>query len=66
MEKSIDSLVNSDHEKVERTTSNYQRVKNVIKEKFFVWNCCFFPQLQFIECCNSCEVDVQSHLGLWP
>ena len=54
----------NDHGKLRKTLSNLQKAKKVVKDQFLVWNCCFCPHLQSIECCNSCEVDVQSHIGI--
>jgi hypothetical protein len=50
--------------KIEKTFSNIQKAKKVIKDRLFIWNCCFCPHLQSVECCKSCEIDVQSQIGL--
>jgi len=50
--------------KIEKTFSNIQKAKKVIKDRLFIWNCCFCPHLQSVECCRSCDVDVQSHIGI--
>jgi len=50
--------------KIEKTFSNLQKVKKVIKDRLFIWNCCFCPHLQSVECCKSCEIDVQSRIGV--
>lgn len=55
---------NNDHKELRKTVSNFQKAKKIVKEKLLVWNCCFCPHLQSIECCNSCEVDIQSHVGI--
>jgi hypothetical protein len=60
----LNENVNINHTPIQSRTSNIQKVKNVIKKHFFIWNCCFCPQLHVIDCCTSCEVDVQSHIGL--
>lgn len=50
----------NNHSQLRKTMSNLS--KNV-KDRLIVWNCCFCPGLKNIECCNSCEVDIQSQLG---
>jgi hypothetical protein len=52
------------HEKLNKTLSNFQKAGYIIKERLIVWNCCFCPRLQAIDCCNSCDVDIQSHIGI--
>ncbi len=50
--------------KLTKSFSNMQKVKNVIKKRICIWNCCFCPELRIIDCCNSCEIDIQPHFGL--
>jgi anaerobic ribonucleoside-triphosphate reductase len=60
-------IINNESEndkKLKKSTSNIQKVKNVIKKRICIWNCCFCPGLQSIDCCNSCDFDLQSHLGI--
>lgn len=48
----------NNHEELRKTFSNFQKAKKVVKDRLIVWNCCFCPHLQAIDCCNSCEVDI--------
>lgn len=50
--------------KIAKTFSNIQKAKKVIKDRLFIWNCCFCPHLQSVECCRSCDIEVQSHIGV--
>jgi hypothetical protein len=54
----------NNHENLKKTFSNIQKAKKIVKDRLIVWNCCFCPHLQSIDCCNSCEVDIQSHIGV--
>jgi hypothetical protein len=61
LQKETSISESENHVKLSKTFSNLHKA---VKDKLIVWNCCFFPHLQTIDCCNSCEVDVQSNLGL--
>jgi hypothetical protein len=54
----------NNHEKLNKTLSNLQKATEIVKERLIVWNCCFCPRLQAIDCCNSCDVDIHSHIGI--
>jgi hypothetical protein len=62
MDVNINKIEND--KKLSKSFSNMQKVRNVIKNRVCIWNCCFCPKLQFIDCCNSCEIDIQTQVGL--
>ena len=51
-----------DHPQISKTTSNFQKAKKVIKKYLCICLCCFCPKLQLIDCCSSCEIEIQNNL----
>jgi hypothetical protein len=65
MESTISLPQNKENKNnIEKTFSNFQKAMKVIKDRLCIWNCCFCPQLQTIVCCESCDIDVHSQVGL--
>lgn len=50
------------HRQISKTVSNFQKAKKVIKKYLCICLCCFCPKLQVIDCCGSCEIEIQNNL----